>query len=332
MSGADNDLEQFVAMLPRLLTDYVKPDVPLDSPPHQEALRRALDESDITNLALETLHLPDSLTWLAATVTEVAHASPSLAFVLASRYVAQRALAAADGASSAADAGATVICPVAGDGNSAPGDAIIADLFIPEQVVLTDATRGHTSVYRRSEIFDTDDARTSTSGLADARLRQIHADPAAAWLTLDHAASSAIVNDWNILLSAVSLGIAVQAHRITEAYAADRRQFGSPLTGFTALRSMLAEMQVQIAGMNALLDRAVSEHPAPETSAELWATAGSAAVDVGLNAIQLHGGYGYIEEYPVAGLLRDAVSVRARGCDRRSAIAAIAAARLGAST
>jgi hypothetical protein len=328
MSGTDNDLDQFVAMLPRLLIEHIRPDVPTDSPAQQAALRRALDDSDITNLALETLDLPNSLMWLAATVSEVAHASPSLAFVLASRYVAQRALAAAHHESAAADAGASVICPVAGDVNSVSADAIIADLFEPEQVVVADTTNGQTFVYRRGDMSHAGDGRIATSGLSDARLRQIRTN-GAPWLTLDRAATTAIIDDWNILLSAVSLGIAVEARRTTEMYAADRRQFGSALTGFTALRSILAEMQVQITEIDALLERAVSDQPAPKASAELWATAGSAAVDIALNAIQLHGGYGYIDEYPVAGLLRDAISVRARGCDRRSVIATIAAARLG---
>jgi Acyl-CoA dehydrogenase, C-terminal domain len=331
MSGTDDDLDQFVAMLPKLLSDQVKPDVPMDSPAQLEALRPALDESDITNLALETLDLPKPLMWLAATVSEVAHASPSLAFVLASRYVAQRAVAAADGESAAADAGAAVICPAASDGISFPDDAIVADLFEPEQLILADTASGRTLVVHRGDISQAGDERTATTGLADARLRQIHVDGPAR-LTLDHVSTAAIVRDWNILMSAVSLGIAVQAQRVSEAYAADRRQFGSPLTGFTALRSILAEMQLQIAGIRALLDRAVADEVTLEASAELWATAGPAAVDVALNAIQVHGGYGYIDEYPVAGLLRDAVSVRARGCDRRSAIATTALARLGALT
>ena len=331
MSDTDNDLDQFVAMLPRLLTEHMTPGASMDSPDQLESLRRALDESDITNLALETLDLPNPLMWLAATVSEVAHSSPSLAFVLASRYVAQRALAAAEGESAAADVGAAVICPAASDGLSFPDVAIMADLFEPEQLILADTASGRTLVVHRSDISQAEDEQIATTGLADARLRQIHVDGPAR-LTLDHVSTAAIVRDWNILMSAVSLGIAVQARRITEAYAADRRQFGSPLTGFTALRSILAEMQLRITGIRALLDRAVSDETTPAASAELWATAGPAAVDIALNAIQLHGGYGYIDEYPVAGLLRDAVSVRARGCDRRSAIAATAAARLGALT
>ena len=41
--------------------------------------------------------------------------------------------------------------------------------------------------------------------------------------------------------------------------------------------------------------------------------------DVALDAIQVHGGYGYIEEYPVAAMLRDAISLRARSSARRDA-------------
>jgi Acyl-CoA dehydrogenase, C-terminal domain len=331
MSDTDNDLDQFVAMLPRLLTEHISPGTSMDSPQQLEALRRALDESDITNLALESLELPNSLTWLTTTVSEVAQSSPSLAFVLASRYVAQRALAAVDGESAAEDVGAAVICPATSDGVSFPDTAIVADLFQPERLVLADTASCRTLVLHRSDVSHSEDARTATTGLVEARLSEFHVDGPAG-VTLDDVSTAVIVRDWNILMSAVSLGIAAQARRVSEAYAADRHQFGSPLTGFTALRSILAEMQLQIAGIRALLDRAVTDEVTLEASAELWATAGPAAVDIALNAIQLHGGYGYIDEYPVAGLLRDAVSVRARGCDRRSAIAATAAARLGALT
>jgi Acyl-CoA dehydrogenase, C-terminal domain len=331
MTGTDNDLDQFVTMLPRLLTEHMTPGASMDSPDQVEALRRALDECDITNLALETLDLPNPLMWLAATVSEVAHLSPSLAFALASRYVAQRALAAVDGESAVADVGAAVICPAASAGVTFPDTAIVADLFQPERLVLADTASCRTLVLHRSDVSPSEDARTATTGLVEARLSEIHVDGPAGE-TLEDGSTAVIVRDWNILMSAVSLGIAVQARRVSEEYAADRRQFGSPLTGFTALRSILAEMQVQIAGIDALLDRAVSDGTAPAASAELWATAGPAAVDITLNAIQLHGGYGYIDEYPVAGLLRDAVSIRARGCDRRSAIAATASARLGALT
>jgi hypothetical protein len=331
MSDTDNDLDQFVAMLPRLLTEHLTPGASMDNPDQLKALRRALDGSDITNLALETVDLPNPLTWLAATVSEVAHLSPSLAFVLASRYAAQRALAAVDGESAAAEVGAAVICPATSDGVSFPDSALVADLFEPERLVLADTASRRTVVVPRGNVLNPHDARIATTGLVEARLSEIHIDGQAG-VTLDESSTAVIVRDWNILMSALSLGIAEQARRISEEYAADRRQFGSPLTGFTALRSILAEMQLQIAGIRALLDQAVTEEATLEASAELWATAGPAAVDVALNAIQMHGGYGYIDEYPVSGLLRDAVSVRARGCDRRSAIATSASARLGALT
>ena len=114
---------------------------------------------------------------------------------------------------------------------------------------------------------------------------------------------------------------------MSAAYAAERRQFGSALLSFAGMRAMLAEMQLRVSSVAALLDQAL-DTGATAGCLELAATAGRAAVDVAIDAIQVYGGYGYIDEYPVASLLRDAVSLRAR-TPRRSSVARLAAARFG---
>ena len=84
------------------------------------------------------------------------------------------------------------------------------------------------------------------------------------------------------------------------------------------------------AAQRALLDHALDTPGDPGAHLALAATAGRAAVDIAVDAIQVLGGYGCIEEYPVAGLLRDALSLRARGLPRRSGLAGMADVRLGA--
>jgi alkylation response protein AidB-like acyl-CoA dehydrogenase len=127
----------------------------------------------------------------------------------------------------------------------------------------------------------------------------------------------------------VSLGLAERARNEAQSYANDRRQFGASLLSFPALRAMLADMHARVGAVQALLDRALDDEVGAPTAFELSATAANTAVEVALDAIQIHGGYGYIDEYPVAGLLRDAVSMRARGCPPRAAFATIADMRLG---
>jgi len=73
-----------------------------------------------------------------------------------------------------------------------------------------------------------------------------------------------------------------------------------------------------------------SDYQAPGDA--LVATSGRTAVAVALDAIQVHGGYGYIEEYPVAAMLRDAISLRARSFARRDAVAALAGSGAGVSS
>lgn len=329
MNDPDADLEQFVAILPKLLADHSTAGQPLDHPATLPGLRMALEESDVSNLALETADMSDSLRWLTATVSEIAHTSPSLAFVLASRYTAQRALTAGGAIPSPEIAAGAVTPPKLHSNETTQAPPVVVPLlFEPELLLLIDTANLGAIVAEATEVADAE-TQPPRTGLADARVRQVlmTESPVA---TLDSAAATTAINEWTVLMSAVSLGIAESARNAAEKYAADRRQFGSSLVSFPALRAMLAEMQLRVAAVRTLLDQALSADATTAATSQLWATAGRAAVDIALDAIQVHGGYGYIDEYPVAGLLRDAVSMRARGGPRRYAVAAIATDRLGA--
>jgi Acyl-CoA dehydrogenase, C-terminal domain len=324
----DSDLEQFAAMLPKLLEEQVGHGHPIDTPETLASLRRALDESDVSNLARETVGMADSLHWLTTTVGQIAHTSPSVAFALASRYTAQRALLAADGqGTSSSEAAAGAVAPVLGtDGDAALRRGVpVPHLFDPELMVLLDVTHHRAVVVDRSGVDTEAPART---GLMEARLRQVR-PTSSPQIILQPAQIAAAIHDWAILTSAVSLGLAERVRNAAQSYANDRRQFGASLLSFPALRAMLANMHVRVAAVHALLDRALDDEVGAPTAFELSATAASTAVEVALDAIQIHGGYGYIDEYPVAGLLRDAVSMRARGCPPRTALATVADMRLG---
>lgn len=114
-------------------------------------------------------------------------------------------------------------------------------------------------------------------------------------------------------LTGAAIGVAIGRRALDEAatYLRGREQFGTVLADLPALRAMLAGMQQQVDGAAAQLLVAATDQQDLERAGLAAAAAVSAACAVAIDAIQLHGGYGYITEYPVERLLRDAVSLRA---------------------
>jgi alkylation response protein AidB-like acyl-CoA dehydrogenase len=94
------------------------------------------------------------------------------------------------------------------------------------------------------------------------------------------------------------------------AYAKEREQFGRPLAAFQLVQEMIADMVVDTEAARALVWRSgwlkdTGQPNTKETSvAKLYAT--EAAVRAANNAIQVHGGSGYVDDYPVERYLRDA--------------------------
>jgi butyryl-CoA dehydrogenase len=94
------------------------------------------------------------------------------------------------------------------------------------------------------------------------------------------------------------------------AYAKERTQFGRPIASFQLVQEMLAEMVVRRDAARALVRRAAAIKDAGQPSttetsvAKLYAT--EAAVECANLAIQVHGGSGYVDDYPVERYLRDA--------------------------
>lgn len=111
-------------------------------------------------------------------------------------------------------------------------------------------------------------------------------------------------------LAAGAAGIAQEALRVALEYSLQREQFGGPIAAKQLVQEHLAAMHVDIKACEGLLDqllhkRASGERTTLETStAKLFCT--EASVRCADRAVQIHGGYGYIDEYPVQRLLRDA--------------------------
>ncbi len=119
-----------------------------------------------------------------------------------------------------------------------------------------------------------------------------------------------ILDRGRIGIAAFSVGIAQAALEASLRYALERKQFGHPLADFQAIQFKIAEMAVRVEAARLLTWRAAhladrgKSHTAESSMAKLFAS--ESAVEVALEAIQIHGGYGYIKEYPVERYLRDA--------------------------
>ena len=111
-------------------------------------------------------------------------------------------------------------------------------------------------------------------------------------------------------IAALAVGIAQAALDHSIAYAGERRQFGKPIKDFQGLQFKLANMATRVEAARGLLHRAavVKEAGKKVTSiasmAKLFAS--ETAMYVTTEAIQVFGGYGYVKEYPVEKLFRDA--------------------------
>jgi alkylation response protein AidB-like acyl-CoA dehydrogenase len=112
-------------------------------------------------------------------------------------------------------------------------------------------------------------------------------------------------------VAAQALGIAQGATDYAAAYARERRQFGKPINSFQAIQFKLADMETQCAAGRELLYQACaridrSDPDIGKYSAMAKLFCSDVAMRVTVEAVQVLGGYGYVKEYPVERMLRDA--------------------------
>ena len=93
-------------------------------------------------------------------------------------------------------------------------------------------------------------------------------------------------------------------------YAGERKQFGVPLAKHQAIQMMIADMAIKLEGSRLLVAKAawLLDQGKPNTKYASFAKAYAAdsCMEITTDAVQIHGGYGYSEEYPVEKLMRDA--------------------------
>jgi len=120
----------------------------------------------------------------------------------------------------------------------------------------------------------------------------------------------ATLDTGRISLAAGAVGLMQRALDLSVAYARERQQFGKPIGAFQLIQEKLAEMKLDLEASRLLTYQAVWKKLSGErytleaSMAKLFAS--EAANRVAYRAIQVHGGYGFFEEYEVARLYRDA--------------------------
>jgi alkylation response protein AidB-like acyl-CoA dehydrogenase len=112
-------------------------------------------------------------------------------------------------------------------------------------------------------------------------------------------------------IAAQAVGIAQGALEVATAYARDRKQFGKRIGDLQMVGAMLADMDATTEAARQLLYKACAEIDAGSADASRWSAmcklvAGDAAMRVTTDAVQVLGGYGYIDEFPVERMMRDA--------------------------
>jgi short-chain 2-methylacyl-CoA dehydrogenase len=118
-----------------------------------------------------------------------------------------------------------------------------------------------------------------------------------------------ILDGGRISVSAMAVGLAQGAFDLAAAYAKERKQFGRPIADFQAVSFALADMATEVDAGRLLTYKAAwlkdAGRPFAQEAAMAKLYTGELANRVVNKALQIHGGYGFMDEYPISRLYRD---------------------------
>jgi short-chain 2-methylacyl-CoA dehydrogenase len=118
-----------------------------------------------------------------------------------------------------------------------------------------------------------------------------------------------ILDGGRISIAAMGLGLAQGAYDLAATYARQRRQFGQPISKFQAIQFKLADMATEIEAGRGLVYKAAwlkdQGRPFAQAAAMAKLYTGELAHRVANQSLQIHGGYGYMDEYAISRLYRD---------------------------
>ena len=120
----------------------------------------------------------------------------------------------------------------------------------------------------------------------------------------------AVLNGGRIGIASQALGIASGAYELALKYAKTRKAFGTEIINHQAIAFKLADMHVNVMAARLLVYKAAAEKDEGKDISESGAMAklyaSQVAMDTTVEAVQIHGGYGYVKEYHVERMMRDA--------------------------
>jgi short-chain 2-methylacyl-CoA dehydrogenase len=118
-----------------------------------------------------------------------------------------------------------------------------------------------------------------------------------------------ILDGGRISVAAMGLGLAQGAYELARTYAREREQFGKPVAMFQAIQFALADMATEIEAARGLVYKAAwlkdQDRPFAQEAAMAKLYTGELSKRVADKALQIHGGYGFMDEYAISRLYRD---------------------------
>jgi short/branched chain acyl-CoA dehydrogenase len=118
-----------------------------------------------------------------------------------------------------------------------------------------------------------------------------------------------ILDGGRISVAAMGVGLAQGAYDLAYEYALERQQFGKPIASFQAVQFQLADLATEIEAGRALLYRAAwlkdEDRPFALAAAQAKLYTGLLSNRAANVALQIHGGYGFMDEFPISRLYRD---------------------------